>query len=301
MDRLDELAILVAVLDAGSLQGAARRLRRSPPAVTRGLAALERRVGARLFQRSTRRLAPTAAGLALAGQARALLDGFQVLLQDGGAAAETVAGMLRVTAPVVFGRLHVLPVLASFLQRHAALRAELLLSDRPQDLIAEGLDVALRIGPMPDSGLVARRLGQVRRVLVASPNYLAAHGTPGTPSDLAGHALIYTAARPGPVTWRLRHGGRERSLRLTPRLWVNEVEAALDAARQNHGIASALSYQVAEDLAGGRLVRLLRAAESAPLPVRLVWPGGATAAARVRRFVDHATETLAQLDVLRET
>ncbi len=301
MDRRDELAILVAVLDAGSLQGAARRLRRSPPAVTRGLAALERRVGARLLQRSTRRLAPTAAGLALAGQARALLDGFQALVREGGAAAETVAGVLRVTAPVVFGRKHILAALASFLERHPALRAELLLSDRPQDLIADGLDVALRIGPMPDSGLVARRLGQVRRVLVAGPGYLAAHGTPATPSDLIRHAPIYTAARPGPVTWRLRHGGRERSLRLTPRLWVSEVEAALDAARQDHGIASALSYQAAEDLAGGRLVRLLPAAEPAALPVRLVWPGGAIAVARVRRFVDHATEALAQLDVLRDT
>ena len=300
MDRLDELAVLVAILDAGSLQEAARRLRRSPPSVTRALIALEHRVGTRLLLRTTRRLAPTEAGRVLAEQARGLLAGFDSMLRAGTAAGEAIGGMLRLTAPSVFGRLHIVPLLARFLEAHPGVRAELILSDRYLDLIEEGLDVALRVGPLPDSGLIARRLGQVRRVLVASPVYLAAHGTPAAPEDLARHAIVFTAARAGPIAWRFRKGGRERATRLSPRLSVNQVEAALDAARQGQGIASALSYQVAEDLARGELVRILRAFEPPALPVRLVWPGAPDPPARVRRFVDHAARGLALLSVLAE-
>lgn len=300
MDRLDELAVLVAILDAGSLQGAARRLRRSPPAVTRALAVLEQRVGTRLLARTTRRLAPTEAGRLLAERARGLLGDYDLALRAGTAAGAAIGGLLRLSAPVVFGRLHIVPLLARFLDAHPEVRAELVLSDRYLDLIEDGLDVALRIGPLPDSGLVARRVGQVRRVLVASPAYLAAHGTPGAPADLAYHAIVFTATRSGPIAWRLRTGGRERAIRLVPRLTVNEVEAALDAARQGQGIAAALSYQVARDLAAGGLVRILRAAEPAPLPVRLVLPGGRDPPARVRRFVDDAAPRLAALAVLAE-
>ncbi|MGH7041058.1 MAG: LysR family transcriptional regulator [Acetobacteraceae bacterium] len=300
MDRIDELAVLVAILDAGSLQGAARRLHRSPPAVTRSLAALERRVGTSLLQRTTRRLAATEAGQLLADRARRLLGEFDALLRAGAETGAAIGGLLRLSAPVVFGRLHIVPLLAGFLDAHPGVRAELILSDRYLDLIEEGLDVALRIGPLPDSGLMARRVGQVRRVLVASPAYLAAHGTPVTPGDLARHAIVYTTTQSGPVAWRFRLGGRERAIRLTPRLSVNQVEAALDAARQGQGIASALSYQVAEDLAGGGLVRLLRAVEPAALPVRLVWQGGVDPPARARRFVDHAVRGLAALPILAE-
>lgn len=298
MDRLDELAVLLAVLDAGSLRGAAQRLRRSPPAVSRALAALEGRVGTILVQRTTRALAPTEAGRRLAAEARQVLDGFNAMLRAGHAEGETVGGVLRLTAPTVFGRKHVVPLLARFLDAHPGLRAELVLSDRNLDLIEDGLDVALRIGKLPDSGLMTRHLGQVRRVLVASPAYLAAHGRPAGPEALAGHRIVFTAARPGPVVWRLWPGRRERAVRLAPRLVVNQVEAALDAARQGQGIAAALSYQVVEDLAQGGLVRVLRDCEPPPLPVRLVWSGGPDQPARVRRFIDHAAGALAGLAVL---
>ncbi len=297
MDRLDELTVLVAVLDAGSLAAAARRLRRSPPAVTRALAGLEKRVGARLVERTTRCLAPTEAGRHLAEQARAVLAGYVDAVRD--ASEAPLRGSMRVTAPVVFGRRHVTPLVAGFLDTHPAVRVELVLADRNLDLVEEGLDAAVRIGRLADSGLVARLVGEVRRVLVASPGYLAARGTPHTPGDLAGHDAIFSSGRPVPVEWRFREGARGRVVRLAPRLLVNEVEAALVAARMGRGIAMALSYQVADDLAAGILVRLLPTHELPPLPVQLVAPGGRHMAPGVRTFLDHAARHLGALEAIR--
>ena len=297
VDRLDELAVLVAVLDAGSLAAASRRLRRSPPSVTRALAALEDRVGARLVERTTRHLAATDAGRILAAQARAVLAGYADAVRD--AEAAPLRGTVRVTAPVVFGRRHVTPLVAAFLAAQPAVSVALVLADRNLDLVEEGLDVAVRIGPLADSSLVARRVGEVRRVLVASPDYLAAHGTPTTPVDLATHDTVFSSSRPMPVEWRFRDGARGRIVRLTPRLIVNEVEAALVGARLGRGIAMALSYQVADDLAAGTLVRLLRGHEPPPLPIQLVTPGGRHMAPRVRAFLDHAAGFLGDLAVIR--
>ena len=298
MDRLDELAVFVAILETGSLAAAGRRLRRSPPAVSRILAGLESRLSARLFERTTRRLAPTDAGRRLGDRARRLLAEYAAVVQDAGDADQPPHGVLRVTAPAVFGRRHVTPVVTSFLAAWPDMQVELLLADRNLDLIEEGLDVAVRIGQLADSGLVARRVGEVRRVLVASPHYLEEHGRPEEPEDLTGHVAIFTAGRPGPVAWQFRFGGRERSRRLAPRLMVNDVEATLVAARAGLGIASALSYQVAEDLAAGRLVRLLAAFEAPPMPVQLVVPSARLRPPRVRAFLDHAARQLAALAVV---
>ena len=298
MDRLDELAVFVAILETGSLAAAGRRLRRSPPAVSRILAGLESRLSARLFERTTRRLAPTDAGRRLGDRARRLLAEYAAVVQDAGDADQPPHGVLRVTAPAVFGRRHVTPVVTSFLAAWPDMQVELLLADRNLDLIEEGLDVAVRIGQLADSGLVARRVGEVRRVLVASPRYLEEHGRPQEPEDLTGHVAIFTAGRPGPVAWQFRFGGRERSRRLAPRLMVNDVEATLVAARAGLGIASALSYQVAEDLAAGRLVRLLAAFEAPPMPVQLVVPTARLRPPRVRAFLDHAARQLAALAVV---
>ena len=296
MDRLDELTVLVAVLEAGSLAAASRRLRRSPPSVTRALAALEDRVGARLVERTTRRLTATEAGRTLAGQARAVLAGYADAVRDANEAP--LRGTVRVTAPVVFGRRHVTPQAIAFLDAHPAVAVDLVLADRNLDLIEEGLDVAVRIGPLADSSLVARRVGEVRRVLVASPAYLATRGTPRTPGDLARHDAIFSSGRPMPVEWRFKEGARGRVVRLAPRLLVNEVEAALVGARLGRGIAMALSYQVADDLAAGLLLRLLPDYEPPPLPVQLVIPGGRHMAPRVRAFLDHATRHLGTLEVI---
>lgn len=298
MDRLDELALFVAILDAGSLAGAARRLRRSAAAVTRGLGGLEERLGVRLIERTTRSLAPTEAGRRLAEQARRLLADYDEALIAAGT-ERPLHGRLRVTAPVMFGRKHVTPLVIAFMRAYRDIRVELVLSDGNLDLIDEELDVAIRIGPLPDSGLVARLVGQVGRYLVASPAYLAARGTPASPEELAGHDIILSMARPQPPEWRFLLDGRERVVRLAPRLTVSHIEAALLAAREGQGIARPLSYQAAEDLAAGTLVRLLHDAEPPPLPVRVVVPTARFMPGRVRAFVDHAVEGLAALDVLR--
>jgi DNA-binding transcriptional LysR family regulator len=297
VDRLDELAIFVAIIDEGSLAAAGRKLRRSPPAVTRALAALEERVAARLLERTTRRSRPTEAGRRLAEHARAVLAGYGDAVREVGAGP--VRGVLRVTAPLVFGRRHIAPIVASFLDAHPGVRGELVLADRNLDLVAEGLDVALRIGPLADASLIARRVGEVRRVLIASPSYLATHAAPRTPSDLVDHDIVFTATRPGPLAWRFGAAARSAEVRLVPRLVVNDVEATLLAVRAGRGIARALTYQVADDLASGTLVRLLPGLEPPALPVHLVVPSARHLAAKTRAFLDHAARALSTLGVIR--
>jgi len=296
MDRIAELAVLVAVIEQASLVAAARRLRRSPPAITRALSALEDRVGARLVERTTRRVSPTAAGRVLAESSRVLLGAYDAAV--AGAAPAPVRGLIRVTAPVQFGRRHVVPVVVSFLDEYPETQVELVLHDRHLDLIDESLEVAVRIGALSDSSLLVRRVGQVRRVLVASPDYLARRGTPQKPADLDRHDTIFGTSGQGPLEWRFRGRGRATAVRLTPRLLVNEIEAQLVAARAGRGIARVLSYQVVDDLAAGALVRLLRGFELPPLPVQLVTVRRAHMPAKVRAFLDHAAERLGSLRVI---
>ena len=293
MDRLDELSLFVAIVDAGSLAGAARRLHRSAAAATRALASLEVRAGSRLVERTTRRLTPTPAGLDLAERARGLLAGYEAAVS--GASGDAVRGLVRITAPVLFGRKHVAPIVSGFLDAYPETQVELVLADRNLDLVEEGIDVALRIGHLAESRLVARRVGQVSRIVVASPDYLAARGTPRRPADLAAHDAILGAVNSELREWRF---GANR-VRLAPRLIVNEVEAALVAARAGRGIARVLSYQAAEDIAAGRLVRLLAAHEPPPVPVQLVTPSADFRPARVNAVLDFATAALRALAVLR--
>lgn len=296
MDRLDELTVFVAILDAGSLSLAARRLRRSAPSVTRALATLEARLGTRLIERTTRRLTPTETGQRFAAEAHRALAAYSDALRPNEDALPR--GLLRITAPLIFGRRHVTPVVASFLAAYPAMQAELLLADRTLDLLEEGLDVALRIGPVADTGPAPQLVGEVRRVVVASPEYLAAHGEPGVPAELARHAVVHVVSRPIPPEWRFRVGRRERVVRLAPRLTVNEIEAALVAVRAGHGVTRVLSYQVADELAAGTLVRLLRAYEPPALPVGLVC-ASAEPPSRVRAFLAHAVPRLSALAVVR--
>jgi len=296
MDRLDELAVLVAVVDHGSLVAAARRLRRSPPAVTRALSSLERRVGARLVERTTRRLSPTDAGRALAADSRALLGAYDGALS--GLSPAPVRGLLRVTAPVLFGRRHVAPLVTSFLDLFPEVQAELVLHDRNLELIEEGLDVAVRIGALSDSSLVARRVGEVRRIVVASPDYLKRRGIPTKPAELATHDTIFGTSVLGPLEWRFGSRSRTVTVRLAPRLLVNEIEAQLIAVRAGRGIARVLSYQVVEDLAAGALVRLLQEYEPPPLPVQLVTASRIHMPPKVRAFLDHAVDQLEKLKVI---
>ncbi|MGC1522997.1 MAG: LysR family transcriptional regulator [Steroidobacteraceae bacterium] len=297
MDRLDELAIFVAVVEAGSLIGASRRLRRSPPVVTRALRALEDRLGMRLVERTTRRMAPTEAGNALAERARMLLADYGAVLD--GVAQAPVRGVLRVTAPVQFGRRHVAPVVSAFLNEYPDVQVELTLNDRNLDLIEERLDVAVRIGVLADSTLVARHVGSVRRVVVASPEYLARRGVPRTPSDLATHDTIFGMARSPAREWRFGASQRGAVVRLSPRLLVDDVEAQVQAALAGRGVARPISYQVTAELAAGTLVRILQEFEPEALPVQLITSSRSHLSPKIRAFLDCALRTFRDNDVIR--
>ncbi|WP_428680184.1 LysR family transcriptional regulator [Reyranella sp.] len=296
MDRLDEFAIFLRIVEEGSLVRAAQRLRRSAPAVTRALAALEDRLGVRLIDRTTRRLAPTEAGRALYERARGVVESYEAAA--AGAREAPVRGLLRIAAPVQFGRRHVAPLTARFLDSHESVEIELLLNDRNVDLIEEGIDVAVRIGALADSSLVSRPVGHVRRQWVASPAYLARQGTPKAPADLARHEALLGTSR-GAMEWTF--GGRRRGAppHLAGRLRVDDIETRLRLAREGRGIAQFLSYQVAEDLAAGRLVRLLRTYEPPSLPVQLLTKGRAHRAPKIDAFLDFAARKLSALPILR--
>ncbi|HET6971072.1 MAG TPA: LysR family transcriptional regulator [Phenylobacterium sp.] len=296
MDRLDELETFLAVLETGSLAGAARRLRRSAPAVTRTLSALEARVGARLVERTTRRLAVTEAGRKLADEARPLLAGYAAAIASD--EAGPLRGPLRISAPLVFGRRHVAPLAARFLDLHPGVAVELVLNDRNLDLVDEGLDVALRIGALADSSLVARRVGEVRRVLVAAPAYLRRRGAPAEPSDLADHEIVYSSTQAGPVEWRFETRRGPITVRLRPRLMINAIEPVVEAAVAGRGVTRVFSYQVADELAAGSLVRLLADFEPPPIPVQLVTASARLMPARVRAFLDFAVGELSRLPVI---
>ena len=284
MDRLLTLEMFVAVATEGGFAAAARKLGSSPPAVTRGIAALEARLGTVLFRRSTRAVALTDAGAAFLEQARRILAdlaGAERALR--GAEAEP-RGQLHLTAPVMFGRLHVLPVVGELMAQHRELAVRMMLIDRNVRIIEEGIDVAVRIGPLADSGLKAVRVGRVRQTLVASPAYLARRGAPATVADLAAHDLIGTMGPRWTNEWQF---ARSRwRLGAPPRLVINTVDGVLAAAEAGLGIANLLSYQLAEALDAGRLISLL--ADDAPpaLPVHLLFEPSRAGLPAARLFIE---------------
>ncbi|QGU87405.1 LysR family transcriptional regulator [Erwinia sorbitola] len=297
MDKLDEMAVFVAVVQQGSLAAAARTLRRSPAAVTRALAALESRLAVSLIERTTRRLSPTSAGLALFERAKGLLEDYQQAL--AASAGNQLSGKIRLTAPVQFGRQHITPLVLTFLELYPDIQIDLMLSDSYQDLIEQGLDMAVRIGQLRDSSLIATEVGQVQRMLVASPGYLRRCGTPLTPAMLTGHHLIASAAPAAQREWRFGGEAHQERVRITPRFTVNEVEAQLIAARGNKGIARLLSYQVYDDLQRGTLCEVLAEFRPSAVPVQLVAQSVKYMPAKVRAFWDLARTSLPALDSLR--
>ena len=300
MDRLDDLSLYLAIVDAGSLAAAARRTGRSAPAVTRRLNELESRLGVRLIERNTRRIALTDAGRRLAEHARTLLTDFESAMRDTAGEASAPRGRLRMSAPLLFGRRHVTPVVMAYLAAYPDVSVDLLLEDRPVDLIEESIDVALRIAHLADSSLVARRVGEVRRVVVASPAYLARKGVPEEPGDLADHDVVLFLNQANTADWRFADPARgERTVRVDARFQVNRAEAAIAATCDGHGVLSVLSYQVANDLARGRLVRLLRRFERPAIPVQLVMPSARLMPPRLRAFLDFAVPRLSALEVLK--
>jgi DNA-binding transcriptional LysR family regulator len=297
MDRIQMLAVFVAVAETGSFAGGARATGLSPPSVTRGVNDLEERLGARLFMRTTRVVRLTDAGRAYLEEVRSILSDLQAAddLASGTAARPT--GHLRITAPVEFGRIHVAPILADFLDAYPDMSADLLTVDRIVNLAEEGIDVALRIGDLPPSGLMALRVGHVRRVVCASTDYLKAQGVPKTPADLAHHKIVSIRGVTPGTDWRF---GKDRGeiVRLKPRLVVSNVGAALELARKGWGVTRALSYQIGPDLQAGTLQAVLEAFETESMPVHLVHQEGRRVTAKLRCFLDFARDRLQGLPVL---
>ncbi len=291
MDRLDSIAIFIDVAERGGFVAAARKLGRSPAAVSRAVAALEDLLGQRLFNRTTRALSLTEAGERLLERGRRLLAEFEDMADSlrGEAAPK---GLLTITAPVMFGRLHVMPIVRAFLLENPGLDVNLLLFDRIVPLVDEGVDVGLRIGELPDSSLLALRVGAVRRVLVASKDYLAAQGEPQSPEDLTEHAFISTFGVVSSASHWTLGPEEEKTIRFRPRLRVNSVDAALDAAISGLGIVRLFSYQVEEAVAQGRLVRILREFEPPAAPIHLVRPGGRHPPQKVSLFIEKAASIL---------
>lgn len=293
MDRLDTLAVFIAVAEHGSFIAAAQRLGRSPAAVTRAVAALEDRLGTRLLNRTTRVVALTDAGARYLDLCRRLLSEFEEFEASAAGEQLEARGILTVTAPTMFGRLHVVPIVRAFMRDHPSVNVNLVLLDRMVAFIDEGIDVGIRIGHLPDSSLRAVHVGGVRRVVCASPAYLAEHGVPETPHALAQHTVIsVTGVSHTPDRWTFGGSGAGMAVPVSPRLVVNLVDVAVDVAVRGGGLVRLLSYQSAPLEAAGALQRVLRAYEPPPVPVHIVHPAGRYLSLKVRRFIDTATLTL---------
>jgi DNA-binding transcriptional LysR family regulator len=292
MDRAEEWRVFVAVAGRRSFVDAARAMRRSPQAVTRAVAALEQRLGVRLLNRTTRSVSVTSEGERYLERGRHVLAEMDALESSLDARAP-LTGRLSITAPVLFGQLHVAPLVRAFLEQHPALEARLLLVDRVVSLAEEGIDLAVRIGALPDSSLRARLVGHVRWVVCASPAYLARSGVPRAPESLARHACIsFEAGSPLADQWTFpRAGGRARRAALRPRLIVNTAQAGIDAAIAGLGIVRVLSYQVAQALAERKLRLVLEAFAAPPVPIHILQlPGVPNRLASA--FVELAAERL---------
>jgi DNA-binding transcriptional LysR family regulator len=259
MDNLSDIALFLRVLDAGSISAAARQLDLSVAVASKRLQRLERELGVRLLHRTTRQLRPTPEGQVLAAQGRMLVEDLETLTGSLRQAGSEVGGLLRLTTSVSFGGLYISPLLPKFLERHPDVKVSISLSDEKVDLVGAGFDLAIRIGQLDDSSLVARKLAANRRVLCASPEYLHRHGTPQTPADLERHqCLVLIGVQRQPEVWRLRNGvGEEVSVRGQGRLQSNIGDTLRDAAVDGLGIALHSTWHIAEDFRAGRLVHVL--------------------------------------------
>ncbi len=295
MDRLDAMEMFLAAVNDGSLASAARRLGRSAAAATRAVVLLENEAGEPLLLRSTRGLRLTAAGERHVAVWRDVLD--QLADVRGVADARVTAGTLVVTAPELFGRQNLMPILNDFLDAHPKVQARILLLNRLVDLVGEGIDVAVRLAPLPDTSLIAVKVGTIRRIVCASPAYLASTRKPKQPHDLKDHVCIGLSPDSNVELWPFRrdaHGQHERSVQVRTRLALNSAAACLDAARRGHGVVQALSYQVAEDIASGRLTAMLTEYEAQAVPVSVVFRAHPRRWSPTRSFVDHAVPRLRQ-------
>lgn len=290
MDRLDAMQAFVAVADLQGFAPAARKLGLSPSGVTRLIAALEDRLGARLLQRTTRKVALTDVGTRYLERVRRILADVEEAESSAEGERTRPSGRLVVSAPIGFGRLHISPLMSQYLARYPEVTAELRLTDRTINLVEDGVDLAVRIGHLPDSTLVARHVGEMRRIVVASDGYLAQRGEPDTPEAIATHDTIQFGAATAAPEWRFVEDGREVRVLCTPRFTTNSADAAIQYAGQGGGLTRVLAYQAADAIKAGRLRIVLEKFEPPALPIHAVYPTSRLLSAKVRAFIDLAIE-----------
>jgi len=291
MDRIDAMQAFVTVADLQGFAPAARKLKLSPPAVTRLVAGLEQRLGARLLQRTTRKVALTDVGARYLERIRRVLADIEEAESAAEGESARPSGQLVVSAPVGFGRLHVSPVMSAYLERYPEVSGELRLEDRMVSLVEDGIDLAVRIGHLADSSLVARHVGEMRRIVVAAPAYLKARGEPRRPDDIASHDTIQFGSTAGSSDWRFLENGEEIRVGSAPRLSTNSSDAAIQYAEAGGGLTRVLAYQAAASLKAARLKIVLEKFELPASPIHMVYPTSRLLSAKVRTFIDLVVET----------
>lgn len=292
MDRLQTMEMFVAVFESQSFSSAARHLNVSPPVVTRAVTELEQRLGVKLLNRTTRHVRPTEAGLRYVEDARRVLEEIEIADEAAAGVNAKPRGGLVVTAPVLFGRMHVMPGIVDYLNRHPETRVRALFIDRVVNMLEEGIDVGIRIGDLPDSTMRALKVGAVRLVTVMSSAYLKNFGEPDSPKDLLAHSTIASSAADNFIGWQYKATKGPQVFRINPRLIVSTNDAAIEAARQGFGITRVLSYQIASQLANGELITTLNEFEPPEIPIHIVHREERHSSSKIRSFIDLMADKL---------
>lgn len=292
MDRLYLMTVFVAVAEEESFAGAARRLGMSPPAVTRAIASLEDRLGVKLLNRTTRYVRATDAGERYLDDARRVIAAADEADEAAVGINAEPRGHMTITAPVLFGRMYVMPGIVDYLRTYPDTTVSALFLDRVVNMLEEGVDVGIRIGELSDSSYRALRVGHVRRVICASPAYLKKNGIPQTPQDLKQHEVIVASSLSQSVEWRFVDQGEPVAVRIKPRLTVSSNDGAIEAAVQGLGVTRLMSYQVAPLLAAGKLKIVLSEFESPKVPIHIIHREGRHASTKMRAFIDLMAERL---------
>jgi DNA-binding transcriptional LysR family regulator len=290
-DRLQELVVFVRAAESGSFSRAARELSLSQPSVSRIIGELEARLGVTLLLRTTRRITVTDAGALFLDRAREILAEIEDA-EDAARGVDSLRGIIRLALPVIYGTREIIPRLPKFLAAHPLLRVEMAVADERQDLVAEGADVAIRLGELNDSVFGARKLGTLQRMVVASPIYLKAHGTPKTPADLASHDCIFGPGNFGRDSWSFTRNGSETSVDVRGRIHTNSGPGVFASVMAGLGIALASTVMCGAEIKAGALVPLLRGYKLAPVDVHAVFPGGPRPSTKVRALVDFLVQEL---------
>ena len=291
MDRLDALKVFVEISKHESFVATAEAMGLSAPTITKTIAALEHRLGVKLFNRTTRIVRPTDSGKRFLIDAKRIIEEFEEAEAAVAGVYSKPSGVLKVTAPVLFGEKHVIPIIAEYLELHPEVSVKAVFFDRVTNLLEDDLDIAIRIGHLKDSSFYATRVGEVRRVVCGAPSYFEQYGEPSSPSDLADHQIIFPPLQDNNL-WHFQNKKVNETIKVNPRLYCNHNAAAVKAAVLGRGVSRLMSYQVGEEIANGSLKRVLASFEEPPLPISLVHLDGRRTSAKIRSFIDLATQRL---------